>query len=87
MSRPSQLMERFLLRSQSPALSIPADPPDAADHLATTPDIFHSDSPPPQSDPAELVMEAVLDLKLQALLQDLTRNIANEVGKIAQGRD
>lgn len=82
-SQPSQLMERFLLRPQSSASSIPADTLDATDHLANVPGIFHTDSPPQQSDPAELVTVAVLNLKLQALLQDLPRNIAKEVGKIA----
>lgn len=65
-------------------MSIPADPPEAADHLSALSGTLHTDSPPQRSEPAESVTVAVLELKLQALLQDLTRNISKEVGNIAQ---
>lgn len=76
-------MERFLYRPQSPASSNSADSPAAADHLAPMPGTPRINLLAQHSDTDESVTVAVLDLKLQTLLQDLTRNIS-KVGKIAQ---
>lgn len=86
-SWPSQHMERFLLRPQSPASSSPADPPDPADLPLTTEGTPQGNPMLQQTQLSEstvMVTVAVLDLKLQTLLQDLTHNIAKEVGKIAK---
>lgn len=83
-SRSSQNMERFLYRLQSPASNTPTEPTDAADLLASALGIFHMGNTSQQTNPAKAVTVAVLNLKLQTLLQDLTSNIAKEVGRIAQ---
>lgn len=77
-------MERFLYRLQSPASNTPTEPTDAADLLASALGIFHMGNTSQQTNPAKAVTVAVLDLKLQTLLQDLTSNIAKEVGRIVQ---
>lgn len=46
--------------------------------------MFQGDHPPQLPEPTEMVMVAVLDLKLHTLLQDLTHNITKEVVKIVQ---
>lgn len=83
-SKSAQNMDRFLYRSQSPASHTPTEPTDTADLLAPTPGVFHTRNANQRANPTEVVTVPVLDLKLQTLLQDLTRNIAKEVGKIAQ---
>lgn len=74
----SQHMKRFLLRLQSLASSNPADPPDPADLPLMAEGMSHRDHTPQQPkllEPPAMVTVAVLDLKLQTLLQDLTHNI------------
>lgn len=80
---PSQLMEQFLLRPQSPAsgnqddLPEPTDPPTAAKGSST------GGLPTLLIEPTATVTVEVLDIKLHALLQELTHNITKEVGRIA----
>ena len=83
-SRPAQTMERFLYRSQSPAPNTPAERAEVADSMASAPGTLPAGYLSQPQSPAEAVTVTVLDLKLQTLLQDLTRNITKEVGKLAQ---
>lgn len=89
MLKPSQLMDRFLLRSQSPASGTLVDTAESADTLPLVdPSLFaerpsHKPQLSDQPTAVTMVTVEVLDLKLQVLLQSLTPNIAKEVGKIA----
>ena len=80
-------MERFLFRSQSPAPSNAAVLSEVTD---SCPAILDDPSEVDGSQRAmsvvatDVVTVAVLDLKLQSLLQNLTHNITKEVGKITQ---
>lgn len=82
-SRPSQLMEQFLLRMPSLASGTQDDPPEPTDPLTLMDGLPIGGPPLPLKGPAVAVTVEVLDVKLQTLLQDLTHNIIREVGKIA----
>ena len=82
-------MDRFVLRPQSPApvFLIAVTAPLEVNPL-TDPSLFTIQTAPqsPASTPPAMaapVTETVLDQKLQALLQNLTNNIAKEVNKLA----
>lgn len=84
--RPNHAIERYLHRPQSLASSAAVGPADPAEPRLTfekTPPVAYRSQQSQASNIIDVVTVAVLDLKLQSLLQDLTHNIAREVGKIA----
>lgn len=77
-------MERFLIRLESPASSSQAAPA-VRDRPTAAAEIHTQTLPASQTTVIQsLSTSELLDVNLQALLQQLTHNIAQEVGRIAQ---
>lgn len=77
-SWPSQLLERLLLRPQSPASGISDCP------LSFPEAISEGEQSSQLPEPTAMVTVGVLDLKLHTLLHNLTQNITKEVWKIEE---
>lgn len=75
-------LDQFLYRLASPALSEREDPPEPMDLLAEGALLGASFTPP--MEPTSAITVEVLDMKLHTLLQNLTHNIPEKMGKIAQ---
>lgn len=82
--RPTVTMDRYLTRPQSPVLISQGDPEDYVRTLMAEDSTQPAPSSQHPSSPQALLTPELLDFKLQALAQQLTRGIAQEVGKISR---
>lgn len=84
--QPSSTVDRYLTRPQSPVSISQGDPQDYVSSLMVEDGSQQALPPhmPPSSQP--VLMPEMLDLKLQALAQQLTRGITQDLGKISRKR-
>lgn len=83
-SQTSSTMDRYLNKPASSTSSGGRDAQGTQEHLESeTGSLFDNTPTPTQGSPAPLTAD-ILDTKLQSLLQAITHNIAQEVGKLAK---
>lgn len=81
--RPTQTLDRFLSRPESPAQIMLGTTSALADTHSEVRDTPQSFMPTPSTEMSAPVTVDILDNKLQALLQDLTSNVSRVMGKLA----